>query len=113
MTKDIINQLNPTEAIINNLSGIIDAFVDFYGEDEREHITDKFQNMLVLAICSPNELKYRLDQYLTQKKVEITNSFFEKIVSNSEDKHRYSDLLGYRGINSTSGDPIDFYIKYF
>ena len=38
-------KLNSTQTIIDNLPKLIEAFVSFYGEKEREFIEDKFKNI--------------------------------------------------------------------
>lgn len=57
MIEDKLSSLLPTETITNNIDMIIDAFVDYYGEDKREEITKKFKNILILKFTSLTDLK--------------------------------------------------------
>ena len=41
--------LNSSETLRNNIQIFIDAFVEFYGEDKRAEIEDKFQRTLLIT----------------------------------------------------------------
>ena len=52
----MLRKLKPTESIINALPSIIEAFVTFYGESERENIQNKFRNLIVAGYCNPKAI---------------------------------------------------------
>ncbi len=58
------------ENLVKNMPNLIEAFVSFYGEEKREEITRKFNNVILVAY-------YKLDTY---KK--ILNEEKDKIISN-------------------------------
>ena len=68
------NKLNSTEAITKNLPKIIEAFVTFYGESERENIENKFKNMLVIGYCKPEKIMNIIYSDQKQKSLELIDS---------------------------------------
>ena len=49
MNDAILKRLNPTQSILDAMPSIIEAFVMFYGETERENIQNKFKNLVVVG----------------------------------------------------------------
>ena len=51
------NLIRPREVINKKIPEIIEAFVDYYGEEMREKITDKFNNAIILFHIMPTQIK--------------------------------------------------------
>lgn len=106
MNEATYRKLNPTEAITQALPKIIDAFVAFYGESEREVIENKFKNMLVIGYYRPEKIKNIIS-------IELIDAFLDKISVSKEKrletKKMYFDDkdLEFPGLH-----PINQYIKY-
>ncbi len=65
----IDNLVNDSNIINEKMPEIIEAFVDYYGEEMREKITDKFNNVTILQQITPKQI---------QKNCENISSEFEK-----------------------------------
>ena len=52
MTGRALNKLRPSSVITDNIDMIIDGFVDYYGEDRREEITNTIKNALILKVIT-------------------------------------------------------------
>ena len=52
MTGRALNRLRPSSVITDNIDMIIDGFVDYYGEDRREEITNTLKNALILKVIN-------------------------------------------------------------
>ena len=125
-------KLNATEAIIDNLPKIIEAFVSFYGEEERKFIEDKFKNMLVIGYCNVDEMAHILRSECEDKSNELIDEFLENVSINGYDKnklkelifnnvdleyvnlHRINDYIEYKeGVTSYKEDAVDFLINFY
>ena len=47
MNEETKRKLNSTQTIADNMDNIIEAFVTYYGEENRERITNRFSNMII------------------------------------------------------------------
>ena len=113
MNKNEINQLNPTEAITDSLPKIIEAFVSFYGEEERKRITTKFQNILVVGYSTPHNLSSIIQRFSNEKSEQIANVFLDKIVTNADEREKMKKiLLDTYSFKNASIHPISKYISY-
>lgn len=72
-------KINSTETIISSIPKIIEAFVTYYGESERENIENKFKNMLVIGYSSPKEIMSLIRSDKEQKSNELINSLLNKL----------------------------------
>jgi len=72
-------KINSTETIISSIPKIIEAFVTYYGESERENIENKFKNMLVIGYSSPKEIMRLIRDDKKQKSDELINSLLNKL----------------------------------
>lgn len=113
MTESTYRKLNPTETIINSLPAIIEAFVTFYGEDERERITSKLTNMLVIGYASPSDMLSTIRNSNTAKSNVLINEFLDKITDKEEDRDKLSKLFfGNYQFDFPSLQPINKYMNY-
>lgn len=113
MNEITYNKLNSTEAITKNLPKIIEAFVTFYGESERENIENKFKNMLVIGYCKPEKIMNIIHSDQKQKSLELIDTFFDKLNIPEEERIKAKAIyfanneLEYPNIH-----PINQYIGY-
>ena len=79
MNDTLYRMLNSTETIEKSLPKIIEAFVIFYGEENREYIEQKFKDLIIIGYGLPDKLSsiiYEIKNNLTK---ELIEQFFEKI----------------------------------
>lgn len=100
MNDVILKRLNPTQSIIDAMPSIIEAFVMFYGESERENIQNKFKNLVVVGYT--NEMKSIVNRakqspnYIGEyaKIVDTYDEYVEKCDKLKEDiEKKYKKLL--------------------
>ena len=72
-------KINSTETIISSIPKIIEAFVTYYGESERENIENKFKNMLIIGYGSPDQTMSLIRDDKKQKSSELINSLLNKL----------------------------------
>lgn len=113
MNKELLKQINPTESIINALPAIIEAFVTFYGESERENITNKFENMIVIGYMKPENVSRIIGKIKKEKSKELTKEFLEKLSKDNEEQEKLSKLfLNNADFDYSDMQPINLYINY-
>ena len=56
MAEEMFELLEPSSIFEKKLPTIIEAFVDYYGEDRREEITKKFKSAVIVKICNNIDL---------------------------------------------------------
>ena len=61
MVEDSLKRLYSHNYIGENLDHIIEAFVSFYGEDEREFITNRFKNTTILTYYNISDFKENIE----------------------------------------------------
>lgn len=105
--------LNPTETIVSHLPLIIEAFVEFYGEEERENITNKFNHMLVIGYSNPHDINSMIIKIDNQKSDEIKESFLSRCATREEEKVKLKQLFFYNAsLQHNNLHPINEYIEY-
>lgn len=79
------------EIINNNLSKIIEAFVAFYGESERDNIEKKFHDAEIIGYIGYDDYKYLLNEAQKECLEETEKLFLSSIgvESNSENIEKY------------------------
>ncbi len=68
MLETYYRMLNPTETIQRAMPAITEAFVTFYGEENREFIEQKFRDILIIGYSSPATVKRILNDMKKIKK---------------------------------------------
>lgn len=106
-------KLNPTEAIAQAIPRLIEAFVMFYGEKERENITRKFNNMIVVGHMKPKQITAIIREDLENRSNELIDQLCEKlqIVGNKREIFKES-IFGKYDLEYTSLHPINSYLLY-
>ena len=56
VSETLYKMLEPTKTIKQSLPKIIEAFVTFYGEENREYIEEKFKNLIIVGYGLPDRL---------------------------------------------------------
>lgn len=112
MNEEILKKINAKETIIKKLDVIIEAFVTFYGESERERITNCFKNMEIICYCKPEDMALAIENSEVKKLEDMTVEFINKINIKNTDKSLlkkilFLDITEYDCISS-----LDSYIDY-
>ena len=112
MNKSLERKLSPDIILRDFMPQITETFIEYYGEENKEDIEKKFQNMLLICTQTPNGLKNKLFNLKKDYSKELISSFFDKInlefsednikkiFGNSELIFEYPNIL-----------PIEKYIK--
>lgn len=113
MTEQIYNKLHPTEAITKAMPKIIEAFVAFYGEEERANIENKFQNMLIICYSNPRKIPTIIINTKKQKSLEGIETFLDKINIPKEVRPQAKKLyFDDNGLEFPNDHPIYQYTRY-
>ena len=96
--------LNPSEILEKSLPKLIEVFADFYGEERRKRIEEKFNNMLLIGYHSTNSIGHILNNIYRQKQMELINEFVE----NEHLKLSPEERKFLENINLASSDTPDF-----
>lgn len=103
--------LNSTETIQNALPVITEAFVMFYGEENRDFIEQKFKDMLVIGYISPQKVKSILIDMKELKSKELKQEFADFIgVDISSDEFKL--YIDTSALDSTYSIPIHLYSDF-
>jgi len=112
MTNSTYRKLNPTETILNSLPAIIEAFVTFYGESERERITNKLTNMLVIGYASPDNMSTTIRNSNTEQSNILINRFLEQVTDKEEMDKLRKLYFDNNELKFSILHPINKYINY-
>ena len=113
MNEVTYNKLNSTEAITKNLPKIIEAFVTFYGESERENIENKFKNMLVIGYCQPKVIERIIFDDLKRQSKKLIDALFDKLNIPKEERTKYKEIyFDNNELEHQNLHPINQYIRY-
>lgn len=113
MNETLYKRLEPTQTIENALPKIIEAFVSFYGEENRSYIENKFKNMLVIGYGHPKHLSYVLSNIKKNITEELIESFFDKLnIPIDSRKELRVKLFSNYNLDYPSLIPLQQYINY-
>ena len=82
MIKEYEKILNCRQFLRENLQVFIDAFIEYYGEEDREEIEQKLSAPLLLAYRSPETLKNILYQIAKEVSKEIEEKQIKRVKTN-------------------------------
>lgn len=88
MIETALNLLNGNSIINDKLPAIIEVFVEFYGEENRPHIEELFNNMEIICFNKPSEKEYILNHTIDEIKDKYYEIFYNKYHIGKDDKHR-------------------------
>lgn len=106
---NISRLLTPNIELRNNLSQFIECFIEFYGEESRSEIEDKFSKMLPIAYITPEQFSRNL------RKIEesFSNNLFKKILTNKNTRLTKSDLFEGNSLEYVNIQTIHKYQMFF
>lgn len=106
---DILKFLTPNEILRNNLDQFKEAFIEFYGEESRNEVEEKFSKMLPIAYISPDQLKI----LLINLEKRFTDEIIGEILLNKDISISKKDLIGDYSFEFANLQPISLYQKFY
>ncbi|MBR6689949.1 MAG: hypothetical protein IKL65_01290 [Bacilli bacterium] len=93
MNDTLYKLLEPTKTIEESMPRIIEAFVTFYGEENRAYIEEKFKNLVVVGYGLPERISGILYEIKKNKTNELKEKFFEKAGIKEGERDNLESLL--------------------
>lgn len=112
MNEEIFKKINFNVIISKSFPSIIETFVTFYGEDERERIISKFKNMLPIGYCKPEEMSLMIETTEILKLNELMTEFIEKINIKNLSKETLKKIFLDEISESDCISSLESYIDY-
>lgn len=115
MNSTLYKMLNPTATLEQSLPAIIEAFVLFYGEENRSYIEEKFSNTIMIGYGVPDKLPSILSKANKNITEELIENFFNKALINQNRNELKNILFGpwsYINFSYMSLFPFQRYIDY-
>ena len=104
-----LNILRGTEYFRQNFSKFKDAFIKYYGEEQREYIEEQFSNATFFTVISPRTVKVVLSDTQSLICYDLVD---EAIVTSGYDFTR-EDIVGFSAHSFPTFKPIDYFIKMY
>ena len=108
MNEETLKKINAKETINNKLNKIIETFITFYGEEERDYITNVFNSIKIIPYCKPEEMDLMIENSEIQEH-EKNNLIIEKYLK-SINKVKLKKII-FKDLKEHI-NPIDAYIEY-
>lgn len=110
MITQALNLLNGTEHFLKNLPAVIEAFVQYYGEEDRPRIEECFHAMTPICFCKPRER----DSILTQTLDAIQKKYYDPFLKkyNITDKSSFLPYQFHKVKKSPSYTILERYEDY-
>ena len=112
MNEEILRKINFDETIQKSMKNIIEVFVSFYGEKERERIIEKFNNMLMIGYCKPEDFFAQIEHTEILKLRTLMDHFIEKIHIKNLDKDTLKKIFLDEINESNCITSLESYIDY-
>lgn len=112
MIETLFNILDSTKIIEESMPKIIEAFVIFYGEEERSYIESKFKDMLVIGYGLPDDLSNIVDKLKSEISNKLINEFFNQLNLNNENDTLRKIFFSSFTLDYKDFNPIQYYIEY-
>ena len=109
MIEQYSHLLNCREYLRESLPLVIESFVEFYGEEKRKEIEEKFSKAIFLAYRTPEALELQLNGVMK----EITNEIIERYRIQSKITLSLNDLTDNTSFKNESIIPISVYHKFY
>lgn len=93
MNEEILKKINFDKTFNNSLNKIKEAFILFYGEEYREYITNKLNNMYVIGYSKPEDFNELIEQTEISKLNELSQDFVAKININNLSKEEIKRIF--------------------
>ena len=78
MNEEILKKINARDIINNKLKIIMEIFIKFYGEEEREYIEKVFNHITIIPYCTPEEMDLMIKNSELQELENSINKFIKK-----------------------------------
>ncbi len=109
MNEEYDKLLNCNEYLRNNLGVFIDAFIEYYGEEKREEIINKFSKIIPIGYITPENVS----NYIDKIKKNYTKEIFDKYKELIPTIYEQNDLLSYYELNEISYMPLIRFKKFY
>ena len=109
MNEQIEKFLNCKEYLRYNFDVLKEAFIDYYGEEKRQEIEDKFSKALLIAYRAPAATEHFLKAIEKYVSDEIISEVLKKVPS----KWEKNDLFENHTIKAANICPIYFFRKFY
>lgn len=112
ITETISQRFNASIIIREKLPQIIEAFVSFYGEEERDYIEDKFKKVFIVSYGSPKSYERIIEKNDKKVKDYLEEKLLADLKIPRNLKHRFLESLFGEHEIFNNETPIEEYIKY-
>ena len=112
ITETISQRFNASIIIREKLPQIIEAFVNFYGEEERDYIEDKFKKVFIVSYGSPKSYERIIDKNDKKVKDYLEEKLLADLKIPRNLKHRFLESIFGEHEIFDNETPIEEYIKY-
>ncbi len=112
ITETISQRFNASIIIREKLPQIIEAFVSFYGEEERDYIEDKFKKVFIVSYGSPKSYERIIEKNDKKVKDYLEEKLLADLKIPRNLKHRFLESLFGEFEIFNNETPIEEYIKY-
>jgi len=112
MNEEILKKINFDETIQKSIKKITEAFISFYGEQEREQIIEKFNNMLIIGYCKPEDFFTQIETTEILKLRKLMEDFIERINIKNLDKDTLKRIFLDEITESDCISSLESYIDY-
>ena len=109
MLEEYEKQLNCQEHLNKYFDLLVESFVDYYGENKRDEITQKFKKAMLIAYRSPNIV----GQILINISKIITKEIIEKKMSEIPANWEITDLIQNNNLSNTNILPLKYFKDFY
>jgi len=109
MIDQLLKQLNGYEELQKNLNTFMEAFIEYYGENKRSIIEERFQKMLPVAYLVPEDIQH----FLIKLENEKTKELLTKLLEDKDTSLKYKDLFGDVSLQYSGLQPFNKYLKFY
>ena len=112
ITETISQRFNASIIIREKLSQIIEAFVNFYGEEERDYIEKKFKKVFIVSYGSPRSYEKIIEKNDRKVKDYLEEKLLTDLKIPRTQKRKFLESLFGEYEIFDNETPIEEYIKY-
>ena len=93
MNEEILKKINFDDTIYRTMNNIIEAFVTFYEESNRDKIIEKFNNMMMIGYCKPEDFSMQIETTEILKLRKLMDEFIQEINIKNIDKDKLKEIF--------------------
>lgn len=109
MSDNELGFLNYEEYLKQNINCYLEAFVQFYGEDSREFITEKFKNAIYIEYQDVNETK----NFINKLEKKYTKLYFEEELKKAGIDDQSDKFIGNYSFENECIMPFSSFKKFY